>query len=46
MKTHKIQRATTGLTIALGLVLASLLSTARADVKNVWIGVNGATCPT
>jgi hypothetical protein len=26
------------------LCLAAAL--ARADVKNVWVGVNGATCPT
>ncbi len=33
----------------IGLVLLALLlvvQPARADVKNVWVGVNGATCPT
>lgn len=29
--------------IALALLTTLCVNTARADVKNVWIGVNGAT---
>jgi hypothetical protein len=28
------------------LVLTCTVAPLRADVRNVWIGVNGATCPT
>lgn len=29
--------------IALALLFATAISSARADVKNAWVGVNGAT---
>jgi hypothetical protein len=32
--------------ILLLLSLLLLSAPARADVKNIWVGVNGVTCPT
>jgi len=43
MRTHKVRRATAWFTAALAVMLTAPLGAARADVKNVWIGVNGAT---
>lgn len=39
MKSHKI------IAFAL-LALLAITRSSQADVKNVWVGVNGATCPT
>jgi hypothetical protein len=32
--------------IGFAVLLLGLNISSRADVKNVWVGVNGATCPT